>query len=887
MNGHQELLSFNRGLVSERVLARTDVAKIKLGAAEMVNWWPDSLGPMSLRPGLAYKGATKSNAQAKLIPFVFAADDKALIELTDSIMRVWVNGSLVTRNTVDASIVNGIFTSLVGWVDQDEAGAVSDQIGGQYLGLTGSGTSAAIRRQTCTTTSTNIEHGLRVVVTAGVLGLRIGSTAGGTEFLDVTLGTGTHSLTFTPTTGTYYIDLYSYTEYATIVDTCLIETPGAVMELPTPWSAADLADLRFDQSGDIIFVACSGERQYKIERRATRAWSVVEYQVTDGPFRVINTSATTVYVNALTGTADVYSSAPIFKSGHLQGLIRISSVGQNVTESIAAGNVFGDPIRITGVGDARKFQLTLSGTFVATVTLQRSVGEPGTWQDVTTYTTATDVAYDDGLDNQIIYYRLGVKTGDYTSGTVSAAMSYQSGSITGIGRIVGVPSATHVVVDVLKTFGNTATTSDWALGGWCDELGFPSAVALYEGRLWWAGKDRFWGSVVDAFASFDEELEGDAGPISRTVGFGPVDVISWLLPMARLLAGTDGGVLAARSSSFDEPLTPTNFNVKSPSTQGSARVQAVKVDNRVVFVQRSGKRLFQMAYSVEDNDFRVSDLTGIVPEVGGGGIVALAVQRAPDTVIHCVRADGTAALLMFEPAEEILCWFEVETDGYIEDVCVLPGDGEVDEVYYVVRRTVNSATVRYIERYADADDCVGSDLSLLADSHVYSSGSPIASLSGLSHLEGRTVVVWADGQDLGEKTVSGGAVALGGTYTYVCAGLVYEARYKSTKLAYVAPAQGYSALTNVKRVNQIGVIVADTHARGLQYGRDFDNMDDMPLYDDEMTPIDEDAIIGALESKMVAFPGTWKTDSRLCMKAAAPRPATVMAAVIEVETHLK
>ncbi|HAC30717.1 MAG TPA: hypothetical protein DCF82_23370, partial [Marinobacter hydrocarbonoclasticus] len=69
--------------------------------------------------------------------------------------------------------------------------------------------------------------------------------------------------------------------------------------------------------------------------------------------------------------------------------------------------------------------------------------------------------------------------------------------------------------------------------------------------------------------------EGDAGPISRAIGSGPVDVINWLLPAQRLLVGTEGSEKSARSNSLDEPLTRTNFNLKTISTQGSARVPAV------------------------------------------------------------------------------------------------------------------------------------------------------------------------------------------------------------------------------------------------------------------------------------------------------------------------
>src|SRR5690606_8181026 len=119
---------------------------------------------------------------------------------------------------------------------------------------------------------------------------------------------------------------------------------------------------------------------------------------------------------------------------------------------------------------------------------------------------------------------------------------------------------------------------DWWEGEWSSYRGYPSAVSLYEGRLWHAGLDKLWASISDAYEDFDDEFEGDAGPISRSIGEGPVDSIHWLLALGRLLFGTAlnsgdfpaakiGGnnVFAVRSSSFDEPLTPTNFSLKNAS----------------------------------------------------------------------------------------------------------------------------------------------------------------------------------------------------------------------------------------------------------------------------------------------------------------------------------
>ena len=87
----------NRGEISRLALMRVDVEKLRLAAGTQINWLPMALGPMTLRPGSAYIGGIQSDAPAKLLEFVYSSTDTAIIELTDSVMRFWINDSIVTR----------------------------------------------------------------------------------------------------------------------------------------------------------------------------------------------------------------------------------------------------------------------------------------------------------------------------------------------------------------------------------------------------------------------------------------------------------------------------------------------------------------------------------------------------------------------------------------------------------------------------------------------------------------------------------------------------------------------------------------------------------------------------------------------------------------------
>lgn len=62
-----------------------------------------------------------------------------------------------------------------------------------------------------------------------------------------------------------------------------------------------------------------------------------------------------------------------------------------------------------------------NGSGVGTVTLQRKFGSSGATLDIEAYTSDTEKQAEEPEDD--VYYRLGVKTGDYTSGTIALRVS--------------------------------------------------------------------------------------------------------------------------------------------------------------------------------------------------------------------------------------------------------------------------------------------------------------------------------------------------------------------------------------------------------------------------------------------------------------------------------
>jgi hypothetical protein len=761
------------------------------------------------------------------------------------------------------------------------------------MALRGTGFNYAARKQQITAIEPNVIHGLRVTIQRGPVRVLCGSTEGGDEYFNEVLGTGAHSLAFTPT-GNFWIECRGIENYTVLVDSIAIESSG-IQTLPAPWAEADLGSIRWEQSEDVIFLDCREYQSRRVERRGPTSWSIVLYEPEDGPFRVINTSSITMTPSAISGDIQISASQNYFKAENVGSLIKIDSIGQLVSFTATGADQWSDSIRVTGVDNSRIFNISVDvdGSWSGTITVQRSVDEEGNWQDVSalSYTSDTTTTHDDGNDNQIIFYRIGVKTGNYSAGTAALQLSYGSGSNTGIARVTEYNNATSVSAIVLDPFGGTSGSSNWYESEWSDRRGFPDAPSIYEGRLVHAGKGKAIVSESDAYSDFDDRTEGDSGPINRNLGAALSDNVNWVFSGSRLVFGTDGGEITTRQA-FDEFITPTNFGTKYSTRIGSANVPLAIVDNRAMFVQREGTQIYQLVYDSAAYDYQSQGMTELIPEIGEPSIIRLAAQRQPDTRIHAVRSDGKVALMVTDPAEDVSCWVLVETDGVIEDVIIMPGPGNgEDAVYYFIQRTIDGNTVRYLEKWALESQCQGGTLNRQADSFIVYQGASTTTLSGLDHLEGEDVIVWQDGICVLDEnnvpetyTVSSGSITIGTACTNAVIGLPYTAKYKSNKLAYLA--EGGTALLQKKRVNQVGFILSNTHKFGVRYGPDFSTLDDLPLSEGWST-VAENKIWETYDEDTFEFNGSYTTDSRVCFQSQAPLPCTLMALVISMQTNEK
>lgn len=836
---HTVVNKFNRGEIGDDSIARDDIQRVKNSAALMTNFMPKRLGPMSYRPGTEWK--LEEPGETYTVPFVKSISDKAVLLFSDSELRIVVDDEIVTRTAVASTITNPNFTSnITGWTTADGVGSSSVWSAG-YASLTGATTTSANIYQTIATTA--VPHALRIVIAEAPARIRIGTTGvNSSDIFDATLDPGTHSLLFTPSSNPT-ITVTNSANIRTLIDSINFESAGA-MVLPTTVTTADLPYIRYHQSADVVFIAVRGQTQFKIERRGTYSWAVSDYRANNGPFKSINLTDVTLTAAALNGNTTLTASSALFKSTDVGALFKVASSGQSVAASVSAADAGTNSIRVTGVSGSRIFTINISGTFSATVTLQRSA-DNSNWEDLSpTYSSVTSASYDDGFDNATLYYRLYIKTGNYTSGTAVLSLTYSAGSISGIARVTAYTSATVVNVQVLEDFGSTTASRDWYKGKWNAIDGFPSALCIYEGRLVFSGNNNIDASESDNYYSFDDTVTGASAPISRTIGIGPVDDINWICPSNRLLIGLPGEDLLLRSNAFGEVMTDTNANIKDNSGQGSSICDFVKAGQAVYFVHHTTTKLIRLFYDVNLDAHGSEDLMMMHPDIASVGIKRLAISRQPETRLWAILENGDCLVFLNDLSEEVGAWSRMETDGLFDDVVVLPGTSE-DQVYFSVNRN-GTYHFEKLSMFSETRPM---------DSHVRYT-SPGASLTGLSHLNGETIGVWADGADIGNYNVSGGAVTIAAGYTTVTAGLRYTADYQSNKLAeYV----DYSVLTRRARVENIALIASNLYGPGLSVGPDSANLRVIEGYSG--TSYDQDSF---------PFNGSYDTDSRVWIRATGP-----------------
>lgn len=104
-------------------------------------------------------------------------------------------------------------------------------------------------------------------------------------------------------------------------------------------------------------------------------------------------------------------------------LLAASAAAENDTRTLTVAADPGADAFTTAETFTGRFNLSISGSsWSGTVTLQRSFDSGSTWVDVATFTANKETTISEPQRNGLPY-RVGIKSGDYTSGTVNLRLT--------------------------------------------------------------------------------------------------------------------------------------------------------------------------------------------------------------------------------------------------------------------------------------------------------------------------------------------------------------------------------------------------------------------------------------------------------------------------------
>lgn len=283
--------------------------------------------------------------------------------------------------------------------------------------------------------------------------------------------------------------------------------------------------------------------------------------------------------------------------------------------------------------------------------------------------------------------------------------------------------------------------------------GWPRCGTIHQGRLILGGlrsrPSTMLGSKVGQYFDFNKGTSLDDEGLNVTIDGDQVNAILQVVSGRHLQLFTSGGAFVALTA---PPLTPKNLALDRQTKRAIKEfVPTAEIDGVELYVEKTGRSLREFVFTDVEQAYN-ADLASLLAPHLIRDPVALAVapgtSEAGADYVFLVNSDGTAACLNTLRNQEIAGYTLFETDGKFRDVAVL----ESGQVYFVVERTINGVVRYFVERLDRTARVDGAK--------IYASGFPIATATGLAHLEGKTVRAIRDGFVEQPKVVTGGQIAL-------------------------------------------------------------------------------------------------------------------------------
>lgn len=828
-------LSFGGGTLSPQTYSRIDLTKFGSGFKQGENYFVEAEGGLSNRGGFKYISTAQSNTDtARLITFEFNESQAYALLFGDLYMRLYSNGGLVLEAN---QTITGITVANPAVV---------------------------------TVTGHPFANGEEVYINSVVGMIEVNAR----YFTVANITANTFELSG--------IDSSAYTAYSSA------GTAARVYEIVTPYAHTDLAELKFRQSNDVVYLGHTSHAPRKLSRLGATNWTLAT--ITFAPAQAAPTSPVITHGGA---------------SGSASYKYRITAVAEETAEESV---------------------ILQADTTTGNATLDT------TNYNIINFTAASGAEkYNVYKDDNGLYGYLGTtETTTFNDKGIEADLN------------------------------DTAPKLRQPFSGASD---YPEAVGLHEQRTWWGGSINdplnVWSSQTGQFENTNVSSPTkatDAITVRLVTGKGN-EIRHFLSFDDKLFVFTSGAIWTIGPGGDADAITPASKLLRVQEYLASTQVAPLTIKKNMLMVAGKANQGFEVHSIGEDiasgisGNYVGSDLTVLSRHLFEQfTIVEWCYLERPHRIILAVRSDGKILCQTYLNEHQIYAWTLWETDGTVESICSVP-EGQDDYAYAVVKRTINGASVKYIEQlqprdFTNIEDAFFMDSALTYDgtnavtisgataadpvvitatAHPYENGDKVyisgvagmteinereftvankntndfelagedgsahtayssageaqlllystSTILNLDHLEARTdVLALLDGNIESGITCTGGAITTANGFIKLTVGLPYTATFESLPTNVVK-----EVISKRKKIHGAIVRVKDT--RGIYAGTDLTNMQEHPSRELELWGDPAATVNDVLR---INIPSDWTRDTSVFIQSEPGLPQTLLSLVADV-----
>ena len=846
-----QLTNFTGGELSPRLDGRNDLTKYSSGCKTLENFIVYPHGAAARRSGTTFVAeVADSDNKTRLIPFEFSTTQTYMLEFSNLKIRVYKDdGSVLESDKTISAITKanpGVITcSSHGYLTGDE------------------------------------------IVITSIVGM---TELNNKRFLVVKIDGNTFSL---KNKDGVAINTTNFTTYSSA------GTMNKVFEIATPYTTAQLFDIKFAQSADVMYITHPSHEVEKLSRTGHTAWTLTDVDFTKGPMQDANTTTTTLNPGQSavgTSIALVASATTGINSG--SGFLA-TDVGRFVFLS-------GGYAKITGVTNTTNavvsIVVALSG---ASATADWRLGA---FSDTTGHPSCVTFFEQRlvfaGTTNQpqTIFFS---RSGDYENmdanlgGTVADddAIIYTIAS----NQVNAIRFMTATRTLILGTAGGEFTVS----GGGTDSAVTPTNILIKK-------QSNHGAANVDAIAvgnatlflqrakrkvrelAYNFDVDGYIAPdmtiLAEHITESGITQMSYQQEPNQIIWGVrDDGELIGLTYQREQQVTAWHRHIFG-GRFGNATITVTDYANiangtRVVLTKSDGtKTTFTSATSATSGKFHTTssnnqtatnlktliDANSNFTATVASNVVTITETSPLSTGFLTIKSVDDTTRLTTTNQGKAVC----------ESVSVIPTDDSEYQTWVIVKRTINGITRRFVE-FINTFDFTETDNTTFnfLDSALAYSGSAVTTISGLDHLEGQTVGILANGATHPDKTVSSGSITLDRSSTNVKVGLAYNSILQTMRID--AGSQNGTSQGKTKRIYEITIRLFESI--GVEVGETLDNMERIP-FRTSFDPMDE-GLPTFTGDKAVEFRGNYDTDGFIFVRQTQPLPLTILSLYPELQTN--